>query len=133
MTAQNRRRVVPVLLAAVLAAGCGGVIDPSKNTVEEFSGTLAPLAFAIHQFTVDKNGEFEIRIVALSNADAILRVSYGPESGGCTGATYRDAYMRLNQVGFGGLISPGRYCAYLQDDLGALSQPATYRVRISHP
>ena len=40
-----------------------------------------------HQFTVSKSGEFEIKITALSNADAILLMVYGPESGGCTGVT----------------------------------------------
>jgi hypothetical protein len=131
MTAQIARRLL--LLVAVLAAGCGGVIDPSQNQVDERSGTIDPLGIVRHDFTVSKTGEFEIRITALSNADAILLMAYGPDSGGCTGQTIGSSYRTLNQIGFGGLIQPGRYCAYLQDELGILRGPTTYTLRISHP
>lgn len=132
MTAQIARWL-PIVLVAVLAAGCGGVIDPSENQVEERSGTIQPLGTVVDQFSVSKSGEFEIKITALSNADAILLMAYGPESGGCTGQTLGSTYRQLNQVGFGGLIQPGRYCVYLQDDLGTLRGPTTYTLRISHP
>jgi hypothetical protein len=132
MTAQIARWL-SLVLVAVLAAGCDGVIDPSQNQVEDRSGTIDPLGIVAHDFTVSKTGEFEIRITALSNADAILLMAYGPESGGCTGQTLGSAYRQLNQIGFGGLIQPGRYCAYLQDDLGRLRGPTTYTLRISHP
>ena len=118
---------------AVLAAGCDGVIDPSENQVEERPGTINPLGTVFEPFTVSKSGEFEIRITALSNADAILLMAYGPDSGGCTGQTLGSSYRTLNQIGFGGLIQPGRYCAYLQDELGILRGPTTYTLRISHP
>jgi hypothetical protein len=132
MTAQIARWLA-IVLVAVLAGGCDEVIDPSQNQVEERSGTIEPLGTEIHDFTVSKSGEFEIKITALSNADAILLMAYGPESGGCTGVTQGSAYRQLNQIGFGGLIQPGRYCAYLQDDVGTLRGPTTYNLRISHP
>src|SRR5688572_23091409 len=133
MTAQIARWLPLVLVAFLAAAGCGGVIDPSQNQVEDRPGTIDPLGTEIHDFTVSKTGEFEIRITALSNADAILLMAYGPESGGCTGQTLGSAYRQLNQGGFGGLIQPGRYCVYLQDDRGTLRGPTTYNLRISHP
>jgi hypothetical protein len=133
MSAKSFRCLAPLLAAAFLAAGCDNVIDPSQNQVEDFPGTIQPLGVVSHQFTVSKNGEFEIRITALSNPDAILLMAYGPESGGCSGVSLGSAYRQLNQIGFGGLIQPGRYCAYLQDDLGILRTAATYSLRISHP
>jgi hypothetical protein len=132
MTFQNSRRLAPFLLLVVLAGGCGGVIDPSENQVENFSGTLAPGGRDSYPFTVGKNGEFDIKITALSNADAILHVLYGPESGGCNLAIIGDAYRQLNQGGFSGLIQPGRYCVYLWDDIG-LRAPVTYTLTVSHP
>jgi hypothetical protein len=132
MTAQIARWL-PILLVAVLAAGCDGVIDPSENQVVERSGTIQPLGTEIHTFSVSKSGEFEIRITALSNADALLLMAYGPDAGGCTGVTLGSAYRQLNQSGFGGLIQPGQYCVYLQDDRGTLRGPTTYTLRISHP
>lgn len=133
MTFQNSWRLAPFLLLAALAGGCGGVIDPSENQVENFSGTLAPGGRVDHQFTVGETGEFDIRITALSNADAILHLLYGPESGGCNLVIMGDAYRQLNQGGFGGLIQEGRYCVYLWDDAGVLRAPATYTLTVSHP
>ena len=132
MTAQITRWL-PIVLVAVLAGGCDGVIDPSQNQVDDFPGTIEPLGTVRHDFNVSKSGEFEIKITALSNADAILLMAYGPETGGCNGVTLGTAYRQLNQIGFGGLIQPGRYCAYLQDDVGTLRGPTTYNLRISHP
>ena len=125
---------MPLFLAAMLAGGCGGVIDPSKNEVQNFPGTIAPGGLVVEQFSVSKQGEFEIRITELNNADAFLHMAYGQEAGGCNGsAILGDAYRQLNQAGFGGLISPGRYCIYLRDDLLALKAPSPYTLRVSHP
>lgn len=120
-------------LAAVLAAGCGGVIDPSKNQVEEKGGTIVPGGTVFQPFSVSKNGEFEIRITNLNNADAFLHMAYGPDTGGCNGASLGDAYRQLNQAGFGGSIQKGNYCVYLVDDLLALKAESPYTLRISHP
>jgi hypothetical protein len=134
MTAQSTRWLAFLLVAAVLAGGCDGVIDPSENTVEDFPGTIQPLGLVSHPFTVSKTGEFEIRITALSNPDAILFMAYGLDTGGCNGSnSMGSAYRTLNQIGFGTIIQPGRYCAYLQDELGVLRAPATYNLRVSHP
>jgi hypothetical protein len=133
MTAQTARWLPLVLVGFLASAGCDGVIDPSQNTVEDFSGTIAPQGQVSHEFNVSKSGEFEIRITALSNADAFLHLLYGPHTGGCNLQVLGDAYRQLNQIGFGGLIQPGRYCVYLWDDLGALRATANYTLRVSHP
>ena len=133
MTVQIARVLAPLCLTAILASGCGGVIDPSQNRVEDFPGTIAPGGLAVHQFSVSKNGEFEVRITNLNNADAFMHLAYGPEQGGCNGASLGDAYRQLNQAGFGGLISPGRYCIYMRDDLLALRAESPYTIRVSHP
>lgn len=133
MTVQIARVLAPLCVTAILGSGCGGVIDPSQNQVEDVNGTIDPGGASSQQFSVSRQGEFEIRITNLNNADALLRMAYGPEAGGCTGATLGSAYRQLNQAGFGGLISPGRYCVYLIDDLLALRASSPYTLRISHP
>jgi hypothetical protein len=132
MTVQIRI-LAALCLGAVLTAGCGGVIDPSKNQVEDRTGTITPGGFVWQAFSVSKNGEFEIRITNLNNADAFLHMAYGPDQGGCTGASSGDAYRQLNQAGFGGTIQKGNWCAYLKDDLLALKTESPYTLRISHP
>jgi hypothetical protein len=132
MTVQIRV-LAALCLGAVLSTGCGGVIDPSKNTVQEFPGTIAPGGLVFHPFSVSKNGEFEIRITNLNNADARLHLAYGPDAGGCNGASLGDGYLQLNQSGFAGSIQKGNYCVYLRDDLLQLKAESPYTIRVSHP
>jgi hypothetical protein len=132
MTVQNPWRLAPLLVLVVLAGGCGGVVDPSENEVEQFPGTLQPLGTEGHQFRVDKNGEIDVKITAFSNPDAIVQLFYG--MGSCANLTpLNGGYRQLNQVGIGGLVSPGDHCVVIQDSLGALRQPATYTITVSHP
>jgi hypothetical protein len=134
MTARSTRWLVFALAAIVMATGCGGVIDPSKNTVREFPGVLVTFGLGIHEFDVSRNGEFDVKITALSSPDATLLLSYGQHAGGCNGsALLGSAYRQLNQIGFGGLISPGRYCIYLSDEFGQVRGTSSYTLRVSHP
>jgi hypothetical protein len=131
MTLQNSR-LASYLLVVLLVSGCGGVIDPSENTVEPFSGTLQPLGTNGHPFRVDKNGEIDIKITACSNPDALLQLIYG--IGNCATLTPLNAgYRQLNQVGVGGVVSRGDHCVVITDSLGILRQPVTYTITVSHP
>jgi hypothetical protein len=126
------KTLLGLLFAAAIAGSCGGVIDPSQNKVEPFSGTLEPLGNRTHQFRVDKNGEIDVKITAFSNPDAIVQLAYG--MGGCANPTVLNAgYRQLNQVGISGVVSPGDHCVVIQDSLGTLRQAATYTITVSHP
>ena len=126
-------RLVWLSLATLLTGACGGVTDPSKNTIRNFDGMLQPLGRNLHDFNVGRSGEVDVKITALSNADAILRVSYG--QGNCNNAVLLNAgFRQLNNIGVGGpVFSEGPHCAVIEDALGALSAPATYTLRVSHP
>lgn len=130
------RRVAAALClftTALLVASCGGVIDPSKNTVDEFPGTLAVGGSKQHEFTAAKNGEFEIKITALApNQDALLGLNYGLIQNGVCTTQQQNFYAQLNRVALGGLMNSGRYCVTIYD-VGTLSQPETYTIRVSHP
>ena len=127
-------RLVLCVLAALIAAGCEGVIDPSKNRVEEFSGTLEPFGTRSHEFSVDKNGELDVKITHLTNPDAFLELAYGDRLNGCSGVSVIQftQFAQLNRPGLGGFISGGQYCLYLSDN-GSLTKPENYTLRVSHP
>ena len=133
MDALRTRRIVWLPLAALLTGACGGVTDPSQNTIRNFDGVLQPLSSNGHDFNVGRSGEVDLKITALSNADAVLRVWYG--QGNCTSTSLLNAgFRQLNNVGVGGpVFSSGPHCAVIEDALGALSVPATYTLRVSHP
>jgi hypothetical protein len=125
---------VVCIIAAVVTAGCDSVIDPSKNTVEELRGTLPVAGQSRHDFSVSKNGEFEVKITALSpNQDAILGMDYGPIQGDQCGVYQQNFFVQLNRVALNGIINSGRYCIRLYDSSRMLSQPENYTLRVSHP
>jgi hypothetical protein len=133
MDAPRTRRLIWLPLTALLTGACGGIIDPSQNRTTNFDGILQPLGQNRHDFDVRRSGEVDLKITALSNADAVLRVSYA--QGNCTNAVLLNAgFRQLNNIGVGGSVfSEGPHCAVIEDALGALSAPATYTLRVSHP
>lgn len=132
MTTYWSRPLLCVWLA-LLANGCGGVVDPSKNQIEEISGILEPLKLNVHEFTASRNGEFEVKITKLTpNPDAFLSLAYGPFQNGCGGTFQTNQFAQLNKIGLGGPITSGRFCLFVSD-VGTLSQPANYTLRVSRP
>jgi hypothetical protein len=132
MSARRSSPALWLLSTALLAGGCGGVVGPSQNLVENLSGTLAVNGRSDHEFRAGKNGEFEVKITQLApNADAILGLQYGPlQNGQCI--VQQNNFARLNQIALGGFINSGNYCLIVFD-AGLLAQPATYTLRVSHP
>lgn len=121
------------LAAAALASGCNGVIDPSKNTVEDITGTLNVGSSTRKDFSISKNGEFEMKITALSpNADALIGVAYGPIQNGACGTFQSNPIGQLNRVVLSGVMNSGQYCVTVFD-VGTISQPENYTIRFSHP
>jgi hypothetical protein len=132
MSGRRSSAALWLLSTVLLAGGCGGVVGPSQNVVENMSGTLAVNGRSDHEFRVSKNGEFEVKITQLApNADAILGLQYGPLQNGQCGIIGNN-FARLNQVALGGFINSGNYCLIVSD-VGSLTQPATYTLRVSHP
>jgi hypothetical protein len=134
MTISWVRPVFYLLMAAVLSDGCGGIIDPSKNTIREIPGLLQVGQVNIHDFTAAKNGEFEVKITRLTpNADVFLSLAYGPiQNGQCVTIYQQNQFAQLNKFGLAGPINTGPYCLIVSD-IGTLTQPANYTLRVSHP
>src|ERR1700730_5558552 len=58
--------VAALAAAALFTTSCGGIVDPSKNQMQEFSGSVTPQGLDPHQFSVSKTGEISIKITALA-------------------------------------------------------------------
>jgi hypothetical protein len=125
---------VAIVGAALLAASCGGISDPSKNTDESFSGTLAVGGQNRHQFTSSKTGEISVKLTALaptSNAVIGLLWTQATNDGTCAGLL-QQAFAQLNVPAIAGAVSSQRYCIIVQD-IGGISVPQTYTLVVSHP
>lgn len=121
-------------VACLTIAGCGGITDPSKNTVESFSGTIAVGGSAVHQFSSSR-GEISVKMTALaptSNATVGLIWTQAANDGSCAGILQQTFSQQLNVPVIAGVILAGRYCIVLQD-VGTFAVPQTYTVAVSHP
>lgn len=120
-------------VAGLTIGGCGGITDPSKNTVESFSGTIGVGGSALHQFSSSK-GEISVKVTALaptSNATIGLIWTQASGDGSCAGIL-QQAFAQLNVPAISGVIISGRYCIVVQD-VGQFTVPQTYTVAVSHP
>jgi hypothetical protein len=121
------------LLAGCLAAACGGVIDPSRNQVETFSGAdIAPGGGGYHELT-SGNGEFSVRITALSPVNNVfMGVRWGQVSQGTCVQLQSNFFARIDLTALAGAVNSGRHCVEIFD-VGAMTQPWSYTLSVSHP
>ena len=129
---------IALAVAGVLTMSCGGIIDPSTNQVEPFSGTVAKGGFSPgFAFTVGKTGEFTVKITALApNSSVAMGVFYtqalGDGSCSANSQAFQQTVALLNAPALSGQIFAGRYCVFVYD-AGALTGPETFTVTVSHP
>ena len=121
------------VLAGLIAIGCGGVSDPSKNTVEPFSGVLPPGGQVTFQnINVSKNGEYSVKITALSPTPTAV-LSVGWFQGGNCEFIMSSSYAELNRTALAGAIfQKGAYCLQVAD-IGTLTVAQNFTVTVSHP
>lgn len=131
------------LLAAcglcVSLAGCGGIIDPSKNTITPISGTLLPgqpNTGNAHQFKVSKNGELLVTLTSVApspSSGGSLGVALGQfTNGSCALLAGYIASGVVNRAIQFYQIQKGDYCIFVYDP-GVITVQTTYTGNISHP
>ena len=123
-------------LAGALSTSCGGLVDPSKNTVESFSGTVQPGGAFAHRFSASKTGEIAIKLVTLTPSSASfigVQWAQGSSDGNCNGGILQsNQFATANLTAISGQIISGSYCVIMFDPVG-YAQPATYAITVSHP
>jgi hypothetical protein len=129
------RGIAAAMMIAFTLSGCGGIVDPSKNTVTPFSGTFEVGGSDTPKtFSASKNGEFFITLTAVApDTTAVLAMTFGQQvSGGC--AVVNTTLATVGRQAFGGRIDKGNYCVQVGDSgLATLSGPQTYTIRVSVP
>jgi len=133
---------VALAAAGVLSISCGGIVDPSKNQVEPFSGTITPGTgtTTYHPFSSSKTGEISVKLTALAPASSVfLGVLWAqdPSNGSCTGNLnflQQNNFAQLNLPAISGQIISGKYCiAVYESAASPLSASENYTVTVSHP
>jgi hypothetical protein len=121
-----------LILAGLITISCGGVVDPSKNTVEPLMGTVSPGGSFCKPVTVNNGGEYSVKITALSpTPTAVLFVGWFQDPN-CVNTQYT-AYATLNTLAFSGPIyQKGTYSVGVADP-GTLTVAQNVTVTVSHP
>ena len=127
-------------VAGLLSVSCGGIIDPSTNQVETFSGAVAKggISSPGFVFTVGKTGEFTVKITALAPASSIVMGVFYTQAladGSCSvnaQPLQQNNFVLLNAPALTGQIFAGRYCVFVFDP-GSLTATETFTITVSHP
>lgn len=130
---------VAIVAAALWTASCGGIVDPSKNTTETFTGTIPVQGTnSCCSFSTNKTGEFTIKVTSLAPSNGAFFgtvMSYAAGDGSCVGSLQplqQNSFGTVNVPVLTGLIYPGRYCIFLFD-IGSFTTPQNYTLTVSHP
>ena len=123
-------------LAGAISTSCGGIVDPSQNRVESFSGTVQPGNARAHWFSTSKTGELAIKVLTLTPASSsVIGVQWvqGASDQTCNGGVLQvNQFATANITAISGQIITGNYCVIMYDSIG-LTQPTTYSITVSHP
>ena len=132
-----------VLVAVLVASGCSGPTDPSKNIVEPFSGSIQPLSNGpVHRFTISSTGEFTVSVTALAPANAYIGVGWGQIQGADCALIQRNAVggTQIGKTALSGSVQiKGDYCVVAFDAslvsaiYPALTVAQNYTLQVSHP
>jgi hypothetical protein len=130
-------RILTVCAVASLLAGCSSVIDPSKNTVEPFSGVV-PVGgmFTKSGISWSKQGEVEVTMTSVTptptNGPLGMYIGQSDSSGNCFQLAGYVAQAIVNRTVQFGVLQKGTYCIAVYDP-GALTVAANVAGNFSHP
>jgi hypothetical protein len=125
-------------IAGALTISCGGIVDPSQNVTQTFTGTVAPGGVDTAKiFKASATGEFTVKITALSPSNNVvlgIDMSQGNSDGTTCSSQLvnRASFATLNVLAMNGQIFAGNYCLFVYD-VGALTTTVTYTLSVSHP
>src|SRR5947207_2080506 len=105
MPSRTAARLSAAAFLSALTIACGGVVDPSKNVTDTFSGTIPVQGTAPgHPFSTSKTGEYTVKVTALSpNSNLFFGtvLAQGTSDGNCLGQL-----PILQQNSFGTINTP---------------------------
>ena len=137
---QLRYSAALLIASALSAAACGGIVDPSTNQNESFTGQIAVGGRAVHGFSASKTGEISVKITALSPSSSNTfvgivwtgRASDGTCNGQLGALFGQNNLAQLNVPAISAQILQGGYCLTLFD-VGSFTTTTSYTVLVSHP
>jgi hypothetical protein len=130
------RRILTVCAVVSLLAGCSSVIDPSKNTVESFSGVVPVGGTLIKNYSWSNQGEIEVTMTSVTpmptNGPLAMYIGQSDSSGNCFQLSGYVSQAIVNRTVQFGVLQKGNYCLGVYDP-GVLTVAANVAGNFSHP
>ena len=130
------RRILTVFALAAGLAGCSGVLDPSKNQVEQFSGVVPVGGVLTKSFSWGKQGEIEVTMTSVTptptNGPLAMYLGQSDSSGNCFQLAGYLSQAIVNRTVQFGVVQKGSYCLAVYDP-GVLTVSANVAGNFSHP
>ncbi|HTM05043.1 MAG TPA: hypothetical protein VL173_16155 [Vicinamibacterales bacterium] len=131
--------LLPALSLALLAAGCGSdtptapADTPAVQVTETLFGTVTVNGGATSTFDEAKAGSVTVQLTALTPDDTVkVGLQLGTWNGtSCAISSVVKDDAVLNSVLLGTATGPGTLCVRVYD-VGALTQPTDFEVRVDH-
>ena len=128
--------------AAVFTLACGGIVDPSKNVTDTFTGTIPVQGTSKGAaFSTDKQGEYSVKVTEMTPSSTLFFgtvLAQGLSDGSCETSGLSLPIIQQNSFGTVGTsvlnsaIYPGHYCVFLFD-IGTFTVAQNYTLTVSHP
>lgn len=125
--------------AALAAASCGSVTDPSKNVTESFTGTITPVSLngngagPQHFFNVPNGGEYTVKVTSMTPTFNNFVGVYLGTGSGCGVVVDQRAALVGAQAMAGPFYQTGQYCVQVYDYTNSMTVAENYTVQVSHP
>ena len=122
-------------LAGAVSISGGGIVAPSQNTVDTFSGTVAAGGSGpAHHFSASKTGEIQVKIATLTPASvpAVLVNWVGNGDGSCNGGIFQQGIGTASSTAISGQVVSGGYCIVVSYYAGP-AVATNYTLTVSHP
>jgi hypothetical protein len=130
------RRFSLLLLVAAGLASCSSVIDPSKNTVVPFTGSVAVGGAYVSFYSWNNNGEIEVTLTSVvptpTNGPLAMYLGQADSGGNCFQLQGYLSQAIVNRTVQFGVLNKGSYCLGVYDP-GVLTVPVTVTGTFSHP
>jgi hypothetical protein len=130
--------VIPFVLTALLAAGCGEDDPPTGPSApppvaltETFSGTLTVNGAVTNPFSVTTVGELSARLASLSVEGAVVGLSLGTWNGQVCQLILTNDNATMNTTVPGSASTIGAFCVRIYD-VGKLTGPVDFEITVTH-
>ena len=129
-------------LMLLVMCSCNSPTDPSKNTTDTLSNTVAPQGVDIKTINVANTGEYNIKLTQLTPGNVYIGIAWGQMTGGNCAPISTQSTLTSANVGHtvlsGAIQIKSDYCVIVFDPyatLGITSWPVqqTYTIEVNHP